>query len=161
VDNQGSKGYSYVRKINGATGEIYWENKYKCYYDSNTNGGALATAVVGKNDMKNIVVFNIARTKDYNSGILVALDKNTGKEAWKLPLKNYCWSSPLAIYSKSGKGYIVQCDSVGNVYLIEGITGKILDTINIGSNVEGTPAAFNDTIVVGTRGCKIVGFKVK
>jgi outer membrane protein assembly factor BamB len=161
VDKQGSGGYSFVRKINGATGEVLWENKYKCYYDSNTNGGALATSIIGREELSNLVVFNIARTPDYNSGILVALDKKTGKEVWRVSLDNYCWSSPIALYSKEGKGYIIQCDSAGRAFLIEGITGKILDTIDLGANVEGTPAAFNDTVVVGTRGSKIIGFKIK
>ncbi|WP_163195527.1 pyrrolo-quinoline quinone [Clostridium thermarum] len=161
VDKQGNGGYSFVRKINGATGGVLWENKYKCYYDSNTNGGALATPISGKEELKELAIFNIARTPNYNSGILVAMNKNTGEEVWKLILDNYCWSSPLALYSKDGKGYIIQCDSAGRAFLIEGISGKILDIIDLEANVEGTPAAFDDIIVVGTRGGKIIGFKVK
>lgn len=161
IDHQGSAGYCYVRKLNAANGETCWENKYKCFYDSQTNGGALATPISGKGDMKELVIFNIARTSRHNSGSLIALDKGSGKEVWRLEMANYCWSSPLALYTKEGKGYIVQCDSTGKTFLIEGISGKILDTINLGSNVEGTPAAFNNKIVVGTRGCKIIGFEVK
>ena len=161
VDKQGNGGYSYVRKINGATGELLWENKYKCAYDSGTNGGALATPISGKEDIKELVIFNIARTPQYSSGLLVALDKKSGREVWRLPLESYCWSSPVALYTREGKSYIVQCDSAGRAFLIEGISGKILDTISLGANVEGTPAAFNDTLVVGTRGSKIIGFKVK
>ena len=55
-------------------------------------------------------------------------------------------------YNSDGKGYIIQCDSIGNMYLLDGITGKILDKINLGSNIESSPAVFEDYIVVGTRG---------
>lgn len=161
VDHQGQNGFSYVRKLDAASGKLLWENKYMCSFNEETNGGALATPILGKGDIKNLVVFNIARNPSYNGGLLVAIDKNTGKEVWSLKLNNYCWSSPLSIYTKEDKSYIVQCDSTGKAMLIEGISGKVLDTLELGANVEGTPAAFEDTIVVGTRGCKIIGFKVK
>lgn len=161
VDHQGQNGFSYVRKFDAASGKLLWENKYMCAYNEETNGGALATPVLGKGDIKNLVIFNIARNPSTNGGVLVAIDKNTGKEVWNLKLNNYCWGSPVALYSKEDKSYIVQCDSTGKAMLIEGISGKVLDAIELGANVEGTPAAFEDTLVVGTRGCKIVGFKVK
>lgn len=61
VDHQGKNGYSYVRKINALTGELIWENKYQCTF-SETNGGALASPIVGKNDISNLVIFNIAKS---------------------------------------------------------------------------------------------------
>ena len=76
-------------------------------------------------------------------------------------MDNYTWSSPVAVYGESGKSYIVICDSMGNVSLLEGTTGKVLSTVNIGSNVEASPTVFGDTIVVGTRGQKVYGLKVE
>lgn len=160
VDFQGKNGVSYVRKIDGQSGKILWQNTYKCAYDENVNGGALATPVCGKGEINDIVIFNIARTPEYNKGLLIALDKLTGREKWRILLDDYCWSSPLAIYSVEGKSYIVQCDSKGKTMLIDGINGNILDTIYLGANVEGTPACFNNMIVVGTRAQKIIGFKI-
>ncbi|MCM0649453.1 PQQ-binding-like beta-propeller repeat protein [Clostridium swellfunianum] len=161
VDHQGNNGFSYARKIDATSGKILWENKYRCSYNEGVNGGALATPLVGKNDISNLVIFNIARHPQYNEGLLVAIDKESGKEIWRLKLNNYCWSSPVALYNKEGKSYIVQCDSTGKAMLIEGVSGKLLHSIELGANVEGTPAAFNDTLVVGTRGAEILGFKVK
>ncbi len=161
VDHQGNNGYSYVRKIDATSGKILWENKYRCAYNESVNGGALATPVSGKEDISNLVIFNIARHPGFNEGLLVAIDKDSGKEVWGLKLNNYSWSSPLALYNEEGKGYIVQCDSTGKAMLIEGRSGKLLDSIELGANVEGTPAAFNGTLVVGTRGAEIVGFRVK
>jgi outer membrane protein assembly factor BamB len=161
VDHQGNNGFSYVRKIDATSGKILWENKYQCFYNEEVNGGALATPIVGKGDISGLAIYNIARHPQYNESLLLALDKNTGKEVWSLKLNNYCWSSPVALYDGLGKSYIVQCDSSGKAMLIEGASGKLLHSIELGSNVEGTPAAFNDTLVVGTRGAEIIGIKIK
>jgi hypothetical protein len=161
VDWQGPGGYSYIRKVDAESGELLWENKYKCYYDKLINGGALATPVLGKYDLSQLVIFNIAHTPTHYAGLLIAFDKATGEEVWKQVLRNYCWSSPIAIYTRNGKGYIIQGDSQGAVMLIDGISGEILDIIQLGSNIEGTPAAFGNIIVVGTRGGEIIGFRVK
>lgn len=164
VDKQGSKGFSYIKKINGLTGALVWENKYECLSvlgDHPVNGGLLATPVIGKNDIKDIVVFSLARYKNLNTGLTVALDKNTGKEVWKKDLPNYVWSSPVDFYTEEGKTYIIQCDSIGNMYFVRGKDGAELNMINLGSNIEATPAIFNDTLVVATRGGKIVAVKIK
>jgi outer membrane protein assembly factor BamB len=107
------------------------------------------------------VIYPIARTPNVNSGILVALDKNTGKEIWKTSLANYSWSSPVAVYTPEGKSYIVLCDSVGMMRLIDGKTGAIVDTLDLGTNIEASPAVYGRTIVVGTRGQKIYGITIK
>lgn len=160
VDHQGNGGFSYVRKVNAFTGELIWENKYQCTY-SETNGGALASPVVGKNDISDLVIFNIAKSWNKNGGKLIAFDKKTGTEKWVINFNHYCWSSPVDIYTKDGKSYIIQCDSGGYMYLIEGLTGEILDKLPLGANVEGSPAIYDDMIVIGTRGQQIWGIKIK
>lgn len=164
VDKQGTKGNAIIKKINGITGETVWKKNYECQSilgERPVNGGILATNVVGKNDISNMVIFTIARYKTINSGLMVALDKTTGDEIWTWEMPNYVWSSPVDFYNADGKGYIIQCDSIGNMYLLDGITGKILNKINLGSNIESSPAVFEDYIVVGTRGGNIVGVKIK
>jgi outer membrane protein assembly factor BamB len=164
VDKQGVKGFSYLKKINGLTGEKVWEKQYECltvFDDSPVNGGLLATPVVGKNDIANEVIFSLARYRTMNAGLMVALDKSTGEELWKKELPNYVWSSPVDFYNESGTSYIVQCDSIGNMYLIQGKDGKELNKINLGANIESTPSIFNDNIVVATRGGKIHGIKIQ
>ena len=108
-----------------------------------------------------MILFSIARTPTYGSGMLVALDTKTGDVIWEEKMDNYTWSSPVALYTESGKGYVVICDSTGNVFLLEGKSGKALNKINIGSNIEASPAVFENTIVVGTRGQKVYGLKVE
>jgi hypothetical protein len=65
------------------------------------------------------------------------------------------------VYTADGRGYVVQCDSLGNVFLIEGISGKILNTTSVDTLVEASPAVYEDKIVVGTRGQRIFGLRVK
>lgn len=161
VDHQGAKGYSYVRKINALSGELIWEKKYKCSYDYNTNGGSLASPVLGQNDIQNLAIFNIAKAYNGGGSKLIGYDKKTGEEIWIVNLDNYCWSSPVAVYTKEGKSYIIQCDSIGQMYLIEGATGMIMDKIKLGSNIEASPAIYENMIVVGTRGQKIFGIRIK
>ena len=164
VDKQGEKGISYIRKINGITGEVIFENKYEAMSligEHAVNGGVLATNVIGKKSMENLVIFTIARYEEFNSGLILAIDKFTGKEVWRFKMPNYAWSSPVDFYDVNGKGYIIQCDSVGNMYLIEGATGEVCININLGSNIESSPAIFNDRIVVATRGGEIYCVKVK
>jgi hypothetical protein len=161
VDLQGNNGLSYVRKLDATSGKVLWEQSYKCAYVEEVNGGVLSSPIIGKKDISNLVIYNIARTPEPGSSLLIAFDKVSGEEVWRTKLKNYCWSSPIATYSTMGKSYIIQCDSTGKTFLIEGISGKILDTIDLEANVEGSPAAFNNINVVGTRGGRIIGFQVK
>lgn len=163
VDKQGSKGMAILRKINGLTGEISWRKEYECLSilgDRPTNGGVLATNIIGKNEIDNLVIFTLARFNRLNSGLMVALDRETGEEIWRWEMPHYAWSSPVDFYNKDGKAYIIQCDSAGNMHLLEGATGKILDKINLSSNIEASPAIFEDMIVVATRGGRIFGIRI-
>ncbi|RKP58054.1 pyrrolo-quinoline quinone [Cohnella endophytica] len=164
VDKQGKKGYSYIRKINGLTGQTVWQQKYECFSllgSHPVNGGLLATPVIGKKSIGNLVVFTIARYGTFSGGLIVALDKTTGKEAWRLPMKDYAWSSPVDVYSSSGKAYLIQANSTGQVAVIDASVGKQVGSLNIGTNIEASPAIYNDMAVVASRGGKIYGIKLE
>lgn len=161
VDKQGVRGSSFIRKYDALTGEPQWEKDIKCALNTHTNGGALATPVLGKKEIANLIIYNIARCGTPGGGCLIALDKYTGQEVWKLNLTNYCWSSPVDVYANNGEAFLVACDSVGKMYLIQGKTGQVLHAINLGANVEGSPAIYENTIVVGTRGQRIIGVRIK
>ncbi|QJD83114.1 pyrrolo-quinoline quinone [Cohnella herbarum] len=164
VDKQGRKGNSYLRKINGLTGETVWQSKYASFSvlgDHPINGGLLATPVLGKKEISNLVIFTIARYGTFSGGLMVALDKATGLEKWKLPMANYAWSSPVDVYDKSGKAYLIQADSIGNISVISASNGKVVGKLSIGTNIESSPAVFNDYAVVASRGGKIYGIKLE
>jgi len=164
VDKQGARGKSYIRKLNAISGELIWEKSFDCFSKIGewpNNGGALATPVIGEKSIENMVIYNLARYGGFNRGLLIALDKKTGDELWRLKLKNYSWSSPVDIHTKEGESFILLCDSGGKMYLIEGKTGQVVDQIALGSNIEGSPAVYENIAVVGTRGQKIFGIRIK
>ena len=164
IDHQGTSGICTLRKINGLTGQIIWENKYPCKSiigEKAVNGGLLATNVVGQHSIDNLVIFSIARYETMNAGLIVALDKTTGETVWSKPMKHYMWSSPVAFYKADGTAYLIQCDSIGNMFLLDAKTGDTFHSINLGSNIEASPIFYKDYIVVAPRGNKIVGIKVK
>ncbi|BBH19998.1 hypothetical protein Back11_13430 [Paenibacillus baekrokdamisoli] len=164
VDKQGDHGNALLRKIDGLTGKTIWQLKYPALTirgDHPVNGGLLATPVKGKRQISDLMIFTIARVKKLNAGLMVAINKATGKEVWRWEMPNYAWSSPVDLYDQSGKAYLIQADSIGNVHLLDGKTGEVVHTINLGANVEASPAVYNDRIVVATRGGIIYCLKVK
>lgn len=164
VDKQGVGGVAKIKKMDGLTGEILWEKDYICFFSggkSPVNGGLLATPVVGKGDVENLVFITLSRYNKMNEGLMVALDKQNGEEVWTWNMEDYAWSSPIDIYKENRESYLVQADSVGDMHLMKSKTGEILDKINLGSNVESSPAIYNDILVVATRGGHIKAIKIK
>lgn len=164
VDHQGSRGIVKLKKINGLDGSIVWEKEFECESlvgKKAVNGGLMATNVVGKNNLDDIVIFSLARYSGFNKGGIIALNKKTGELQWETVLDNYMWSSPVDIYDKDGNGYIVQGDSIGNLYLIDGKNGNILNSVTLNGNIESSPAVFENTIVIATRNGTIYGIDIQ
>lgn len=149
-----------LRKFNALTGEQIWQYDIPCIF-TELHGGLLATPLIGKDDISNMIIFNVARTKSENSGELVALDKKTGKPVWIKEQNTYSWSSPISIKGDDGKTYGIYCDFLGNMHLFDPKTGEDYDKISLGLNVEASPSAYNNMIVVGTYAQKIYGVKIK
>ncbi len=161
MDEKTGIGQMSIYKLNAMTGEVIWQKPYEVYSLSGLSGGVQATPVLGRGEISDLLICPVARTPYKRTGRLVALDKSTGEERWAINTDNYSWSSPVAVYASNGKAYIVQADSKGTIYLIDGKTGNIKDSINVGSNVEASPAIYGNKLVVGTRGKKIVGIDIK
>ena len=155
-------GYVSLYKLNALTGEIIWEKPYFVNTIDGVSGGVQSTPLLGKpgTALEGLVVFTIARTPNVYTGVMVALDTETGEEVWNLPMNNYAWSSPVGIYEPDGNGYIIVCDSGGYMMLVSS-KGELLYTIGIGGNIEATPAVYEDMIVVGTRAENICAVKIK
>jgi len=85
-------------------------------------------------------------------GRIVALDKSTGNVAWSIEQTNDYWSSPVVVYDEQGRAYLIQCDRGGYITLYDASTGTELNSLDLGSRVDSTPAVFNDLLIVGTRG---------
>ena len=85
-------------------------------------------------------------------GRIVAYDKATGNIIWSIEQTNDYWSSPVLVYDAQGKGYLIMCDRGGYVTIYDASSGIMLNSIDIGSRIDSTPAVFNNLLVVGTRG---------
>ena len=150
-------------KIDALTGEILWEcqteNEIKGKYASANakNGiyaGLMGSPLVGEGDISDLVIFNVNQVIDGKTAyaVVYALDKETGAEVWSQPLDISSISSPVAVYQPDGKSYIVLGDDNGTLRLMDGFTGLTLSTVNLGSAIQASPAAYGNKVVVGTTG---------
>ena len=150
-----------VWKIDAVTGEIVWKTDYICQTVSDVSGGVQGTIALGRYDLENLAFVPVARTPTRGAGILAALDKNTGEVVWEFQSRHYSWSSPVCVYDSDGKGYIVYPTSAGLMYLLDGQTGEMLDSIQLGGTTEASPAVFGNIIVIGTRSNSFRGIELR
>ena len=158
----GGTGVTPFFKINAMTGKIEGQYQLTVATVSGVSGGIQATAAVGQQNLKDLVFVPFARYNGKDSGVLVALNKDTMEAVWTMPMENYTWSSPAIFYDAKGDGYLVQADSKGNLFLLDGRTGTVLDTINPtkdqNKNFEASPAIFGNMMVLGSRGDQTIFF---
>ncbi len=146
-------------KVDAENGDIIWKKEYKCYSEKGVSGGIQSTVAIGQNDLAGYVYVTVAKTDKYNNGILACLDCETGEVVWEHH-SYYTWSSPVLIYNSDGSGCLLYCNYGSMMYLIDAKTGKELDTFNLAGGVEASPAVYENTVVVGTRQCRIWGVKM-
>lgn len=140
-----------IFKIDAETGEIIWQTDYTCYTVQDLSGGVQGTIAVGKNKLSNLIFVPIARTPSASGGTLAALDKETGEIVWEKETSMYSWSSPVDFYDAEGNGYLAYCNSGFYMFLIDGLTGETLNYVNLGGNIEASPAMYDNYVVIGTR----------
>lgn len=155
--DQGAEEKCYIRRINGFTGEVDWCIEFGCR-DSDY-GGAYATPAIGKGSAEELVYFTQANTKEGN--FLIAVEKQTGVERWRYDMGAYSWSSPTLCLDEHDNAYLVVCNAGGMMRLIDAVSGKKLAECQLNANIEGSPIVFDDMVVVGTRGSKIYGVKIR
>jgi len=158
-NNQGS---ICIYKLDATTGKILWQKPYDVHTIEDLSGGVQSSPVLGQvgTSLEGLIIYTIARTPNVESGIMVALDTETGQEVWRMDMDNYAWSSPVAVYDNDGTGYLVACDSAGYAFFVNGATGELLYTLYLGGLVEASPAVFGNKLVVGTRTCTIAGVEI-
>ena len=149
-----------IWKIDAVTGQIVAQNDtYHCQTIATPNqvsGGVQGTLAIGEKDLEGLIFVPVAMTEG-TRGKLVALNTSDMSVKWECDFAGYPWSSPVAVYDDSGKGYLIQCNKTGYIHLIDGQTGEIISEMSLGSNVEASPAVYNNMVVVGTRGGLIYG----
>lgn len=162
LSGQNGQGSVYLRCLNALTGKEVW-NREITVNDNSGMGGVYATPALGQNSVDDLVFFAVARTQTEEGerlNMLCALDKLSGEVVWEISTGGYCWSSPTLAYDSNGRAYLFQNNSNGDLKMIDAKNGTILANIDLGSNVEGSPAIYNDMLVIGTRGQKIYGIVI-
>ncbi len=166
VDKQGNvDGKARVIKLNAIDGSVVWKNetfaRTAMMNEKAFNGGYYATPLPGTADCKDMIFVSRVLNTEGMNGCFVAIDRNTGKDIYSVPLKRYGWSSPVGFVTTTGQMYVFAADCVGNVYLIEGKSGKIVYTANVGDNFESSPVVVGNSLVVGSRGNRIFKMTLK
>ena len=161
TQNENAQGTISIYKLNAATGEIVWEKPYTVSTVDGVSGGVQSTPLLGKKgtSLEGLVIYSISRTPGKENGLLVALNTQTGEEVWRKEMPYYAWSSPVAVYDNRGTGYVILCDSGSDVTLFDS-AGQVLSTLDLPGLIEASPAVFDNTLVVGTRGEKICGIRI-
>lgn len=165
VDKRGTNKPTRLTKLNGLTGEEIWCHEEICirkYRGKNDycDGGYFATPLLGKGNCSNMI-FTTPCKHDKAGSYILAIDRKTGKEIYRTPLHRYAWSSMVGFYNEQNELYIFTGDSGGEVYLIEGKTGRIIYTEKVGNNFEASPVAFGNSVVIGTRGYDIYKMSIQ
>ena len=157
-------GLGYLAKLNALTGELVWsvgeEGRQVMLSNHGFDGGFYCTPLLGHGNCEHLVFANFVRNNPSLSGDFMAFNKQTGEVVYRVPLKQYAWSSPVALYNESGELFIFTGDTSGYVYLIDGASGKVLYRRLIGNNFESSPIVVDNHVVVGSRGQEIYKFTV-
>ena len=56
------------------------------------------------------------------------------------------------MYGEDGSGWILQCEQDGTVHLLDGGTGQEVSSLKVDGEIEASPAAYNNMVVIGTTG---------
>ncbi len=141
-----------IRRVDALTGETQWTYEIKCDQDSkNQLSGCKASPVIGQNEIADLVIFTVNRV-DKGGSRTIALRKADGSVAWTHNMEADSISSPVAVYNEAGDAWIIQADQEGSLYLLDGKTGKVRNTLNLDGEIEGSPAVYKDILVIGTCG---------
>ncbi len=156
VDLRRRTGYCQMRAFDALTGEEKW--KVDAKVAGRQRSGAFASPAIGKGALKDLVFFNISKTGQGST--VYALNKKNGDTLWTLGLDKYSWSTPSLLYDASGKGYMLIGNSRGVLRLVNASSGKVITELDLKTNIEGSPALYDDMAVVSTRGGRIYGIRI-
>jgi outer membrane protein assembly factor BamB len=156
VDKQGKQGFALFRKLDVVNGKEIWRFSLACHSIVNGsyiyNGGMLGTPLLGKSNCSSMIFTSFSQYKPGNTGLFAAFDKITGKVLWQTPLSAYTWSSPIGYITKQGQFIILLGDVIGNLYVIDGLSGNIIIQKRVGQNFESSPIAYGNTAIIASRG---------
>ncbi|MBR5345439.1 MAG: PQQ-binding-like beta-propeller repeat protein [Clostridia bacterium] len=160
-----TKGDASIRRYNAETGEEMWTLAVNVTIPKNKGytPGFIASPVIGQNSLADYVYYTVSGLsatggdtvfgqKEAVSGALICVEKATGRIRWAYKLSSYSYSSPVAVYDAEGNGWIVQAASDGTISLLDGRSGSLIQSMQVEGTINGSPAVYNSTLVIGTQG---------
>jgi PQQ-like domain len=163
VDKIGPIGNSIIRKIDGLTGEVLWQREFKCLgatQPKKIDAGLFATPGIGRSNAAHLVFVTLSRCPGPENGLVVALEKATGKTVWSKTLPLFSWSSPLLLDDALNHEYVLQAGIGGVVRLLDALDGRELAQVKLDGDIESSPSAFGNRVVIGTRAGFIYGLQI-
>jgi outer membrane protein assembly factor BamB len=149
--------------LDALTGAVLWTNSFECrgaLTPKKIDAGLFATPAIGSGDVAGLVFFTLARCPGPDDGVLLALDKATGAEVWRLPMAQYAWSTPTLVKDEDGVSYLLQGGIGGVLRLVHAATGREVTSLKLSGDIEASPAVFDDVVVLGTRSDRIHGVRI-
>ena len=155
-----------IRRYDAMSGKEAWctdVGVFKSKKDKEKdNVGAKASPVIGQYNLSDMVYFTVTGLSEEGAealglngetpAALIALNKDNGRVVWAFGLGSRSESSPIALYDNDGNGWIVQCEQKGIVHLIDGRSGREKNSLDLEAEIEASPAAYNNVVVIGTTG---------
>ena len=153
-----------IRRYDALSGKEIWCRDVGVYKGKKDKDdvGAKASPVIGQHALSRLVYYTVTGLSDDGRqklgltdeapAALIALEKETGEVVWAYGLSSRSESSPLAVYDKEGNGWIIQCEQNGTIHLLEGLTGSTVNILKLDAEIEASPAAYGNMMVIGTTG---------
>jgi hypothetical protein len=163
VDKTGPVGFTHLRRIDALKGTVEWTNSFECrgaLTPKKIDAGLFATPAIGTGDVADLVFFTLARCPGPDNGLVLALDKTTGREVWRLELPQYSWSTPTLVKDEAEESYLLQGGIGGLLRLVHARTGREVASVKLSGDIEASPAVFDDMVVLGTRADRIHGIRI-
>lgn len=156
------RGEAEVKCFDALSGEERWSVGIGVAKDTKgkATAGFRASPVVGQNSLSEFVYYTVNLLSDdgreklgiseKEKAALIALRKSDGSVAWSCGLTGNAYSSPVAVYSESGDGVIIQCCGDGTIRMLDGRTGRERAMLEIDGAIEASPAVYNNIMVIAT-----------
>ena len=153
-----------IRRYDALSGREIWKTNVGVYKGKKDKDdvGAKASPVIGQHGLDKLVYFTVTGLSDEGrqqmglsgeeTAALIALEKENGRIVWSYGLSSRSESSPIAVYDEAGNGWIIQCEQNGTIHLLEGLTGNLVNTLKLEAEIEASPAAYGNMMVIGTTG---------
>ena len=153
-----------IRRYDALSGHEDWCTDIGVYKGKKDKDdvGAKASPVIGQHGLNDLVYFTVTGLSDEGReqlrlggeepAALIALEKDTGRIVWAFGLSSRSESSPIALYNDEGRGWIFQCEQNGTIHLLDGLTGTEVSSLQLQAEIEASPAAYNNVVVIGTTG---------